>query len=149
MTATCLVSFYWAAAQFLPYNGAMTGSWQVTFGGDTRSKPVVALVSHGLTPWTQQTSGFAATAASQVLSFLAVGTPDATPPSSSLDGVSLAAAPEPASAMLVLVGPLGFAAVTWHGGRRSAIRRLRGPAGLKEAGRSVFSSLAVPVSRSA
>jgi len=119
--STYLLSFYWAAAQFAPYNGATTESWQVTFGSNTQSTPVVALASHGFTPWTQQTFAFTATAASQVLSFLAVGTPNGTPPSSLLDGVSLVAAPEPASAALILVGLLGFAAVTWHRGRRSAV----------------------------
>jgi hypothetical protein len=48
---------------------------------------------------------FTATAATQVLSFLAKGTPGGAPPISFLDGVSLmAAVPEPTSWALMIVG---------------------------------------------
>jgi len=49
------------------------------------------------TPWLQQTVLFTATSTSQVLTFLSAGTPSGLPPMVALDGVSLVAAPEPAS----------------------------------------------------
>lgn len=50
---------------------------------------------------------FKATATSQVLSFLAVGTPNGEPPISFLDGVDLEAVSEPASLTLISVGVIG------------------------------------------
>ncbi|QXQ08678.1 PEPxxWA-CTERM sorting domain-containing protein [Sphingosinicellaceae bacterium] len=62
---------------------------------------------------------FTASAVSQVLSFLAVGTPNGAPPISFLDGVSLTAAvPEPATWGLMLVG---FGAVGITARRRSNV----------------------------
>ena len=52
---------------------------------------------------------FTATAASQVLTFLAVGTPAGQPPISLLDGVNLTFVPEPGSALVVIAGLAGLA----------------------------------------
>ena len=113
-----LLSFYWAAAQQTGYSGATTEAWSVGFGNATRLTNVVTTPSQGFTPWTQATMLFAATATTQTLSFLAVGTPGGQPPFSLLDGVSLVAAPEPGTWALVLVGLTGIAALR----RRSVAR---------------------------
>ncbi len=54
-----------------------------------------------------QTFNFTADNTSDVLSFLAVGTPNGEPPFSLLDGVSVQAAPEPGT-LLLMLGGLGL-----------------------------------------
>ena len=58
---------------------------------------VVTVASHSSTAWVTQTLYFTATATTQILSFLAVGTPTGEPPFALLGGVSLDAVPEPSS----------------------------------------------------
>ncbi|MGI4954800.1 MAG: PEP-CTERM sorting domain-containing protein [Janthinobacterium lividum] len=99
-----LLSFYWAAGQQTGYTGATTEAWNVSFGNSTQSTGTVTTPSQGFTPWRQATMLFGATATTQTLAFLATGTPNGQPPFALLDGVSLVAAPEPASWALVLVG---------------------------------------------
>ena len=68
-----------------------------------------------------QTSGgftYTATAASEVLSFLATGTPSGVPPFALLDGVTLNSVPEPGSLALLGIGLIALAAV-W-GARKKA-----------------------------
>ena len=58
----------------------------------------------GFSPWEAQTLPFTASSTSEVLSFLAVGTPSGAPPMVFLDGVDMEpSVPEP-SAGLLLVG---------------------------------------------
>ena len=98
------ITFYWAGAQQYNYDGATTEAWQVTLGSETRSTPVVINVAHGFTLWRQTTLSFVVTSATEVLSFLAIGTPAGVPPFSLLDGVSISEVPEPASMMLLSTG---------------------------------------------
>jgi Protein of unknown function (DUF642) len=102
------VSFYQAAAQLLGYTGATTEQWQVALGGDTQSSALMTNPSESSQPWTQQTLTFTANSVSEVLSFMAVGTPAGEPPDALLDGVSFTstATPEPAALMLTGVGLL-------------------------------------------
>ena len=112
---TYTLSFLQAGAQEDDKFGNTTDSWQVTFGGQTQTSQVMTNNTHGWTDWMSQSMTFTASSATQILSFLAVGTPTGLPPVSLLDGVSLVdstvpAVPEPSSWALLLagVGALGF-----------------------------------------
>ncbi len=109
------VSFYYAGAQQYGYTGATTEQFEVSLGAETQFTPVLDDASHGFTGWTKETLSFVPTSTSEVLSFLAIGTPNGVPPFSLLDGVSVASAPEPATLGLMLVSFAGFGA--WY--RRS------------------------------
>lgn len=108
---TYQLSFYQAAAQQLGLSGATTDQWQVTFGSSSFTSAVMNDQSQSYTPWTVQTALFTATATSQVLTFLAVGSPAGEPPISLLDGVSLTQVPEPASAFIALAAFAGLGAL--------------------------------------
>jgi len=66
---------------------------------------------HGLTGWNQQTMTFTATGTSQLLSFLAVGTPAGAPPIVMLDGITINAVPEPETGTLWGLGLVTLALV--------------------------------------
>jgi hypothetical protein len=106
------VSFWWAGAQQSGFTGATTEQWMVSLGAQTQSTAILSNLSHGFTGWQQQSFTYTATSASEVLSFLAVGTPAGVPPFSLLDGVTLnASTPEPGTLALLgsgLVAGVGF-----------------------------------------
>jgi len=107
------LSFYFAGAQQTVRDGATTDAWQVTFGNQTQSTPTLNNVNHGFTGWKQIDMFFTATATQELLSFLAIGTPNGLPPMSLLDGVSLTQVsnvPEPGTLALGALGLLGLAA---------------------------------------
>ena len=82
------------------------------FGSETQLSSLFTLDQGGVGQWQQQTLVFKASAASQVLSFLAAGTPNGAPPISFLDGVSLTeTVPEPVTLSLLGVGVLGTLAL--------------------------------------
>ncbi len=112
------LTFNWAAGQQAGFTGDTTESWGVTFGAQTYNTATVSTPSKGFTPWRQETVYFTASAATQVLSFLAAGSPSGVPPFSLLDGVSLVAAPEPATWAVMMIG-LGAVIVLM---RRRAVR---------------------------
>ncbi len=104
------LSFYWGAAQqYNPsaFNQPTTESIKVSFGGQTFSTATINNPAEGFSPWRLQTFTFTATATSQLLSFLAAGSPSGQPPFSLLDGVSLTV-PEPASWAVLLVTMAGL-----------------------------------------
>lgn len=102
------VSFWWAGAQQFGFTGATTENWTVSLGGQSFTTATVNNVNHGFTGWQKQSFTYTATSSSEVLSFLAYGTPSGVPPFSVLDGVSLnAATPEPGSLILLASGVLG------------------------------------------
>lgn len=113
------VGFDWAGVQQSGFNGATTERWIVGLDAESHSTAAVNDADHGFTGWVHQTLTFTATAASETLSFLAVGTPDGKPPFSLLDGVTLnaTAVPEPASLAVLTVGLIG---VAWR--RRKAAK---------------------------
>ena len=99
------VTFYQAGAQQQGYNGATTDRFEVFFGSDSQFSALMTNPSHDFQPWEQQTLTFTANATSEVLSFLAVGTPSGVPPFTLLDGVTVSsAAPEPGYLLLVGIG---------------------------------------------
>lgn len=107
------LTFWWAGAQQHGYTGDTTESWGVTFGNQAYNTGTVTTPSTGFSPWRQASVLFSATAASQALSFLAGGGPSGgQPPFSLLDGVSLVAAPEPATWAVMVAGLAGVAAFT-------------------------------------
>ena len=99
------ITFYWAGAQQYNYDGATTEAWQVTLGNETHSTQVANNSnSHGFTGWQQTTLSFVVTSTTEVLSFLALGTPTGVPPFALLDGVSISEIPEPASLTILGTG---------------------------------------------
>jgi hypothetical protein len=109
------VGFYWAGAQQSGFTGPNTEQWQVSLGSSTKSTVVLNNVSEGFTGWQYQTFTYQATSSSEVLSFLAVGTPSGQPPFSLLADVSLVQTPEPATVVFVAGG---FAMLAGLGLRR-------------------------------
>ncbi len=115
------LTFYQAAGQQTGFKGPTTEQWQVSFGDQTKLSDQFSLPEGGVGPWQAQKMYFTASSASQVLTFLAEGTPDGQPPIAFLDGVVMSDAPEPAAWALMLVGVGAMGAVA----RR---RRAAGPA---------------------
>lgn len=129
------MTFAYAGAQQFGFDGATTEGWVVDLGtsvptdSQRRSKTLSATAqitgnniggnlvnaNHGFTGWQSQTFVFTAQTANDILSFLAIGTPDGVPPFTLLDGVSVTEAgvvPEPATWALMIGGfaMVGFAA---------------------------------------
>jgi hypothetical protein len=106
------LSFYWAAAQQMGYNGVTQQSWSVSLGDQTLQTATITNPDHAFSGWQLETMNFTATSASQLLSFLAEGTPSGAPPFTLLDGVSLqqraitspGSVPEPATWGMMIVG---------------------------------------------
>ena len=110
---TYTLTFDWAAAQQYGYSGATTEMWSATLGNQTVSTSVYNDANHGFSGWMNASFTYTATSTSEMLSFLAAGTPNGEPPFSLLDNVSLTAnVPEPstvalfAAGLLLLVGAL-------------------------------------------
>ncbi len=122
---TYALSFEYAAAQQSGYTGDTTEKWDVSLGTTTIDTSVIQNPNHSFSGWYTDTFTYTATAASEVLSFLAVGTPNGEPPFVLLDGVSLQATsatdiPEPSSLILIV----GFAmAGVAHRLRGRSVRR--------------------------
>ena len=106
-----LLSFYEAAGQQKGFNGATTEGWKVGFGSDVKYSSIISLASHGVGPWQLETMRFTARSQTQILTFLAQGTPNGQPPMSFLDGVSLEEIPEPTSLWLIFAGLLGWGTI--------------------------------------
>jgi PEP-CTERM motif len=117
------LTFYWAGAELYNRTGYATIQLTGSFGSDTFATPVYPNanphypnsmnVPGSFSGWTPEIFDFTASAASETLSFLAVGSPAANlPPFALLDGVSLTAVPEPSTWAMMLVGfsGLGYAA---------------------------------------
>ncbi len=105
------ISFWYAGAQQVGYNGATTDALIVSLGSESHETPILNNVNHGFTGWNQETLSFTATSTSEVLSFLAVGTPSGEPPFTLLDGVSAtqtSPVPEPSSLLLLATGLTGL-----------------------------------------
>src|SRR5580692_11515373 len=105
---TYTLDFYWAASQQNGYTGPTTDYITASLGSNSQNTATVSNPSMGFTGWTFQSFNFTATATSEVLSFLATGTPSGVPPFALISDVSLTA-PEPGTLSLML-GGLGLLA---------------------------------------
>lgn len=115
------VSFWYAGAQQYSYNGITTEGFAVSLGNQTMDTPTLTDASNGFTGWQYETLTFTPTSSTEVLSFLALGTPNGEPPFSLLDGVSVNTnvTPEPSSLALLLTG----AATVGGYARRRLVRK--------------------------
>lgn len=102
------VSFWFAGAQQDGFTSATTEAWKVSLGSQSFQTAVLNTPAEGFSGWYQQTFIFEATGTSEVLSFLAMGTPNGQPPFTLLDGVSAFEVPEPGT--FAMLGA-GFAAL--------------------------------------
>ncbi len=100
------VSFNYAGAQQVGFDGATNEGWQVGFGNQTQSTGLLANANHGFTGWNSASFNFIAGSSSQTLSFLAIGTgTQGAPPFALLDGVTVTqGVPEPATWAMMMVG---------------------------------------------
>jgi hypothetical protein len=91
------LTFYYAGAQQVGYDGPTTEGWDVSLGSNSFStNPILNDTSHSFTGWQTFTDTFIYSGGDGVLSFLPVGGPNASvPPFALLDGVSLSQTPEP------------------------------------------------------
>ncbi len=110
------VSFDWGSTQLTNRSGPTTEKVEVSLSDGvnttTHTTGTDHIPSQGFSGWHGQTFSFTATSPTEVLSFLAKGTPNGLPPFVVLDGVSMSAAPEPAAWALMIVGMGGLGAVT-------------------------------------
>ena len=98
------ITFYYAGAQQDGFTGATTEGLTVSFGNDSDPLTTLDNVSHGFTGWQEASVTFTASSTSEVLSFLANGTPNGEPPMTLLDGVSISQSPVPEPGTLTLLG---------------------------------------------
>jgi hypothetical protein len=115
------IEFEWAAAQQAGFTGPNTEKLEVSLGSQTMTTAVIMNNSMGFQPWRKAEFTFTPSATSEVLSFLAIGTPEvgvgsAGPPFVLLDGaIHLQAVPEPGSWLLL---GISFAAIAGLAYRR-------------------------------
>ena len=109
------LTFYQGAAQQSGMSGATTEQWGVTFSGIHGSTTLYSQqmnnASQGVVGWSSQSLDFIATSTSEVLTFLAIGSPNGEPPVVLLADVALSDIPEPARLAFLGAGLLAVHAV--------------------------------------
>lgn len=94
------VTYYFAGAQQHGFSSPTSEAWYVKLGnGSFVESPVVDNANHGFTGWEKTTATLTADSTTDVLTFLAYGTPSGVPPFSLLSDISMeqVVAPEPSS----------------------------------------------------
>jgi hypothetical protein len=116
------LTFNWAGAQEQGFSGSTTEQWQVSFGSTTISTSLESTPSQTFAGWQAGSMTFTPTATSQVLKFLAVGSPSGENPWLLVDDVNLAVAvPEPnSSLMLGLAALIVITAGIWNRRRQTS-----------------------------
>jgi hypothetical protein len=102
------VKFYWGGGQQSCCGGTTTEQVVVSLGGSSQSTAVWNNPERGFSGWFAESFRFTAGGTSEVLSFLAIGTPYGQPPVVLLDGVSLQAAVPEASTWAMLIAGFGL-----------------------------------------
>ena len=131
---TYQLNFYQAAGELYPYSQSVSLHWDVNFGttiADANIKPSDIMVVpgdmsdpyNGIHAWESQSMKLTATSTSEVLGFLAIGTPTNQPPIALLDGVSLTdlgvtPTPEPGYVALMGAGLAGLFGIRKYSRRR-------------------------------
>lgn len=110
------IIFEYAAAQYRSVtpgvtfgNGPSQSGWNVMLGNESFATSALAIDTHGFSGWKQASFTHVATSTSEVLSFMAFGSPAGVPPAALLDGISVtenANVPLPATALLFALGGL-------------------------------------------
>jgi hypothetical protein len=123
------LDFEYAYAQQAGFTGDTYQYWTVSFGSENYETPALTLPSEGFyggpntTGWLTASKTFTASAASQTLQFLAIGTPG-LPPMSLLDGVSLTEVIPPPASVPGPVPLLGLGAtMAWSRRLRRRMKR--------------------------
>jgi hypothetical protein len=115
------LTFNYAFGQQLDFNGATVGLWNVSLGSSTTQTPIYSVPNHGFTGWQSFSDTFTATSTSELLSFLAEGSPQVPPfallSDVSLTGASAAPGPGPATGPVAVLGllALGYARLRARG----------------------------------
>jgi PEP-CTERM motif len=118
------VSFLFAGAQQASFTGPTTEQIEVSLGSQNQFTSVLDNTSEGFTGWQSESFTFTPTSSSELLSFLAIGTPSGVPPMSLLDGVSVSGAspvPEPGSLALLSTGLIGLGGFVRSRFKRSSL----------------------------
>jgi hypothetical protein len=97
------VTFEWALSQQTGFSGDTHQGLQVSLGSQTDDTGLILLSSQTFSGWMSESMSFTATSNSEVLSFLAYGSPQ-VPPFTLLTDVSLTQTPEPETLPLLLTG---------------------------------------------
>lgn len=115
------LSFWWAGAQQTTFGGPTTDTITATLGGVAQSAGPISVADKGFSGWSLVSFSYTATSTSEVLSFLATGTPltPNEPPFVLLDGVDLELATPDGGLTIAL---LGGALVGLEGLRRKFFR---------------------------
>lgn len=108
---TYTLTFEWAGAQQTGFSGNTTEKWGVTLGSQSQNTGTVNTPSQTFVGWQSASLNFTASSTSELLSFMAVGTPVGEPPWLLLSNVDLedttkSAAPEPMTGGLMLIAAL-------------------------------------------
>jgi hypothetical protein len=116
-----VLSFYWAGAQQQGFTPATTESLTASLGAQSFTTGTVSISGSGFSGWMQQNFVYTATGTSEVLSFMAAGTPNGEPPFTLLGGVDLEPIPD-FSNWMVFAG-FGTLCITFESMRRRRRRK--------------------------